>query len=153
MFGLSRLAVLGKLGLQAIYGIFGQFGPGTGAGFAMPTLFYTIFKSAGHPGPDCGMQYRRFSTCRSISCLLSGEFSLSTRVNGPAGCPKGGKLTWELRFAAGKQQLYRSRAFSQLLWGRLVNLRPIGNRPARFRSAGQADCQSAAGYHPAPQYL
>ncbi len=29
-------------------------------------------------------------------------------------------------------------------------LRPIGNRPLRFRSTDQADYQSAAGCHPAP---
>jgi len=30
--------------------------------------------------------------------------------------------------------------------GQIANLRPIGNRPPRFRSNSQADYQSAAGY-------
>src|SRR5271170_6115640 len=34
--------------------------------------------------------------------------------------------------------------------GQIGNLRPIGNRPLRFPSTGQADYQSAAGCHPAP---
>jgi hypothetical protein len=35
--------------------------------------------------------------------------------------------------------------------GRIGNPRPIGNRLPRYRSTGQADYQSAAEWHPAPQ--
>jgi hypothetical protein len=35
--------------------------------------------------------------------------------------------------------------------GQVANLRPIGNRPGQVRNkVEEADCQSAAGYHPAP---
>jgi hypothetical protein len=37
-----------------------------------------------------------------------------------------------------------------LLVGQVGNLRPIGNRPSDYSAQYQADCQSAAGCHPAP---
>jgi len=37
--------------------------------------------------------------------------------------------------------------------GQVDNLRPIGNRPENFPIQDQADCQSAAGYQPAPHEL
>jgi hypothetical protein len=33
--------------------------------------------------------------------------------------------------------------------GQIVKLRPIGNRPGLFSLIAEADCQSAAGFHPA----
>jgi hypothetical protein len=34
--------------------------------------------------------------------------------------------------------------------GQVGNLRPIGNRPSNYSARAKADCQSAAGCHPAP---